>query len=148
MVGRISIRHELNDFMQKIGEHIGAFVSSYTNNEYESKDLDFISPSDVKSIEKALREIGFTKSSEKHFTHPETEFFDEFSKPPLAIGNRPIKEWATQFNQAEKLQLLTPTHSVMDRLAGNFDWSDRQNLDQAFLRDLGKSSARKNFGWQ
>ncbi|MBK9321354.1 MAG: hypothetical protein IPM97_00090 [Bdellovibrionaceae bacterium] len=50
----------------------------YTNNEYESKDLDFISSSDIKDIEKALTEIGFSKSSGRHFTHPETEYFVEF----------------------------------------------------------------------
>lgn len=98
----------------------GAVVSIYTNNEYESKDLDFISSSDIKAIEKALISIGFTKSSGRHFTHPDTEYFVEFPKPPLAIGDMPIKEWATQNKKAGRLQLLTPTHSVMDRLAGYF----------------------------
>jgi hypothetical protein len=111
----------------------GAVVSIYTNNEYESKDLDFISSSDLKTIEKALIEIGFSKSSGRHFTHPETEYFVEFPKPPLSIGNMPINEWATQNNKAGKLQLLTPTHSVMDRLAGYFHWNDKQNLDQALM---------------
>lgn len=45
----------------------------------------------------------------------------------------PIKEWATQNNKAGKLLLLTPTHSVMDRLAGYFHWNDKQNLDQALM---------------
>lgn len=111
----------------------GAVVSIYTNNEYESKDLDFISSSGIKAIEKALVEIGFTKSSGRHFTHPGTEYFVEFPEPPLAIGDMPIKEWATQNNRAGKLQLLTPTHSVMDRLAGYFHWNDKQNLDQALM---------------
>lgn len=111
----------------------GAVVSIYTNNEYESKDLDFVSSSDIKEIEKALIAIGFTKSSGRHFTHPDTEYFVEFPKPPLAIGDMPIKEWATQNNKAGRLQLLTPTHSVMDRLAGYFHWNDKQNLDQALM---------------
>lgn len=111
----------------------GAVVSIYTNNEYESKDLDFISSSDIKTIEKTLIKIGFSKSSGRHFTHPETEYFVEFPKPPLSIGNMPIKEWATQNNKAGKLQLLTPTHSVMDRLAGYLHWNDKQNLDQAVM---------------
>jgi hypothetical protein len=111
----------------------GAVVSIYTDNEYESKDLDFISSSDIKTIENALIEIGFTKSSGRHFTHPGTEYFVEFPKPPLSIGNMPVKTWATQNNKAGKLQLLTPTHSVMDRLAGYFHWNDKQNLDQALM---------------
>lgn len=92
-----------------------------------------ITKKSTKAIEKALVEIGFTKSSGRYFTHPETEYFVEFPKPPLAIGNMPIKEWATQNNKAGKLQLLTPTHSVMDRLAGYFHWNDKQNLDQALM---------------
>lgn len=111
----------------------GAVVSIYTNNEYESKDLDFISSDDVKVIEKALNGIGFTRSSKRHFTNPDTEYFVEFPQPPLAIGNMPIKEWTTQINKSGKLQLLTPTHSVMDRLAGYFHWNDMQNLDQAIM---------------
>jgi hypothetical protein len=111
----------------------GAVVSIYTDNEYESKDLDFISSADRRTIEAALTEIGFAKSSGRYFTHKETEFFVEFPSPPLAIGDMPIKEWATQSNKAGKLQLLTPTHSVMDRLAGFYHWDDKQNLDQAII---------------
>lgn len=111
----------------------GAVVSIYTHNEYESKDLDFISSSDIKVIENALDEIGFKKSSGRHFVHANTEYFVEFPKPPLAIGNMLINEWATQNNKAGQLQLLTPTHSVMDRLAGYFHWNDKQNLDQALM---------------
>lgn len=111
----------------------GAVVSIYTNNEYESKDLDFISSNSVREIEKALSEIGFTKTSSRHFIHPKTEFFVEFPKPPLAIGNLAIKKWVVQDNKAGKLQLLSPTHSIMDRLAGYFYWNDKQNLDQALM---------------
>lgn len=57
----------------------------------------------------------------------------EFPRAPLSIGNMPIKEWALQNNKAGRLQLLTPTHSVMDRLAGYFHWNDKQNLEQAIM---------------
>ena len=56
----------------------GAVVSIYTSNEYESKDLDFVSSGDIKSIERSLSTIGFTKSSGRHFVHPESEYFVEF----------------------------------------------------------------------
>ena len=45
----------------------------------------------------------------------------------------PIKEWVTKKNPAGRLLLLSPTHSVMDRLAGFFHWNDLQNLDQAVM---------------
>lgn len=116
----------------------GAVVSIYTENEYESKDLDFITASEVKHIEKVLLEIGFKKSAGRHFIHPDTEYYVEFPKPPLAIGDLLINDWSVQNNEAGKLQLLTPTHSVMDRLAGYFHWNDKQNLEQAIM------IARKN----
>lgn len=111
----------------------GAVVSIYSKNEYESKDLDFVSSSELKSIEKALSEIGFTRKSGRHFTNPDTEYFVEFPAPPLSIGDMPIKSWATIKSKSGILQLLTPTHSVMDRLAGYYHWDDRQSLDQALM---------------
>lgn len=45
----------------------------------------------------------------------------------------PVKEWTIQNNKAGRLQLLTATHSVMDRLAGYFHWNDKRNLDQALM---------------
>ncbi len=77
----------------------GAVVSIYTQNEYESKDLDFISSADIKAIASALEKIGFTKTVGRHFTHAQTIYFVEFPSPPLAIGNTPIKEWVTQLDR-------------------------------------------------
>lgn len=139
---KVTRRTDLQSIASIVCEHLlrngieavltgGAVVSIYTQNEYESKDLDFVSSSDLKKIEKPLKEIGFVKSRGRYFTHPETEYFLEFIQPPLAIGNRPIKKWATQKNKAGSLRLLTPTHSAMDRLAGYFHWNDKQSLDQA-----------------
>lgn len=88
---------------------------------------------DIRAIEKALEQVGFSRSSGRHFIHPETEYFVEFPVPPLAVGNMPVKEWTIQNNKAGRLQLLTATHSVMDRLAGYFHWNDKRNLDQALM---------------
>lgn len=114
------LEHDINAVLSG-----GAVVSIYTDNEYESKDLDFISSSDLRQIEKALLSIGFKKSSGRHFIHPDTDYFVEFSSPPLAIGDMLIKKWATIKSQAGRLQLLTPTHSVMDRLASFFHRNDK-----------------------
>ena len=108
-------------------------VSIYTQNEYESKDLDFISSADLKSITSAPKKIDFTKTAGRRFTDSKTIYFVEFPSPPLAIGNMAIKEWVTQKNSAGRLLLLQPTHSVMDRLAGFYHWNDLQNLDQAVM---------------
>lgn len=108
----------------------GAVVSIYTNNKYQSSDLDFISPNDHKEIERALSILGFQKKG-RVFKHKETSFYVEFPKGPLAIGNKIIKAEGEVTILGNKLILLSPTQSVMDRLAAFYHWNDRQSLDQA-----------------
>lgn len=108
----------------------GAVVSIYTNNKYQSFDIDFISPADVKKIDSAMTELGFKKKG-KDFSHPDTHFFVEFPSGPLAVGNRIIRSENEITIKGQKLKLLSPTQSVMDRLCAYFFWNDRQSLDQA-----------------
>ena len=108
----------------------GAVVSIYTDNKYMSNDADFISSTDHKMINTAMQELGFERQG-KDFKHSQTDFFVEFPAGSLAIGNAIIKaEAALEFN-GNKLRLLSPTQSVMDRLAAYFHWNDLQCLDQA-----------------
>lgn len=110
----------------------GAVVSIYTNNEYESYDLDFITEASLKQIEKVLVGLGF-KRDKKYFVHPQTKYFIDFPSPPLVIGNEPVKEWDTLKSNEGRLYILTPTQSVMDRLAAYYHWNDLQSLDQAVM---------------
>ena len=45
----------------------GAVVSIYTNNRYESFDLDFVSLSDRSKIKKVMENLGFTQDKSRHF---------------------------------------------------------------------------------
>lgn len=108
----------------------GAVVSIYTDNRYQSSDLDYISPNDHKKIEEAIAKLGFVKNG-RTFNHPDTEFYVEFPKGPLAIGRSLIKAEGEVIIGGKKLILLSPTQSVMDRLAAFYHWNDRQSLDQA-----------------
>lgn len=108
----------------------GAVVSIYTENRYMSYDADFISPTDQKTIIKAMQDLGFEKHG-KDFRHKETNFFVEFPTGPLAIGNKLIQAEAELDFKGYKLRLLSPTQSVMDRLSAYFHWNDLQCLDQA-----------------
>jgi hypothetical protein len=110
----------------------GAVVSIYTENRYQSYDLDFISHAGNKEIAETLSTIGFHAKG-RHFVHPDTDFFVEFPPPPLAIGNRPVKEVHQIHEGDQTLRLLTPTQSAMDRLAAYYFWNDRQALEQAIL---------------
>lgn len=112
----------------------GAVVSIYTNNEYESSDLDFISPESTGRIAEAIAPLGFKRQG-RMFSHPRTALFVEFPAGPLAIGDELIR--ATDVGEKRTatgtIRLLTPTQCVMDRLAAYFHWNDRQSLDQAVM---------------
>ena len=111
----------------------GAVVSIYSQNEYESKDLDFISMENIKKIEKVIGELGFVRENGRHFSHPSSDYFIEFPAGPLAIGNEIISNWERRKTEKGTIQILTPTQCVMDRLAAYFHWNDLQSLDQALL---------------
>jgi hypothetical protein len=108
----------------------GAVVSIYTENEYASKDLDFISPSDHKKITAVMAEIGFRPEG-KDFYSDETDFTVEFPAGPLSLGDRePIKAEGKKKINGTVIKLLSPTQCVMDRLVPFYAWNDRQGLDQ------------------
>ncbi len=111
----------------------GSVVSIYTENEYQSRDLDFVSYETIKDIEPAMATIGFKKTEGRHFKHPDTDFYVEFPPAPLALGNQPVREWEKMRTKRGVIHLLSPTQCVMDRLAGYYAWKDRQNLEQAIL---------------
>ena len=110
----------------------GAVVSIYTDNEYQSYDLDFITHATGRQIEMALKGIGFSRKG-RFYRHAETKYHIEFPAPPLEIGDMPIRTWTHRKTPAGTIHLLTPTQSVMDRLASYYHWGDTQSLEQAVL---------------
>jgi hypothetical protein len=112
----------------------GSVVSIYSDNEYESQDLDFISPAEKDKLAEVMDQIGFKKQS-KYFAHPDTDYFVEFPASPLMIGHEyiPYQDCAVLQVGDGKISILTPTQCVMDRLAGFYHWFDRQSLDQALM---------------
>jgi hypothetical protein len=112
----------------------GACVSIYSHNEYLSSDLDFVTDSSLKKLEKALDLIGYKKVEGRLFGHERTEFVLDFLPPPVAIGQEPILQRTT----IGKLVLLTPTDCVKDRLAAYYHWNDHQSLEQAIMVAKGQ----------
>jgi ABC-type transport system substrate-binding protein len=110
----------------------GSVVSIYTDNQYESRDLDFISPSTKKEIDKAMTAIGFTASG-KDYLHPDTAFTVEFPTGPLGIGDEHIVAEGEMEVEGTVIKMLSPTQSAMDRLSQFYFWQDRQGLDQAVM---------------
>ncbi|SRR5581483_1329515 len=110
----------------------GACVSIYSENRYQSYDLDFVTHEELNAIEKALNKLGFKRAG-RCFSHPECPYLIDFVNPPIAIGHEPIRHFEMLSMKAGSLQLLTPTDSVKDRLASYFHWNDEQALEQALL---------------
>lgn len=112
----------------------GACVSIYTTNRYESYDLDFIENLLIsrKKLKDVLSEIGF-KEHMRYFKHEKTQFFIEFPPGPLSVGDEPVKNVIELEFSTGRLNLISVTDCVKDRLAGYYYWNDQQSLEQAML---------------
>ncbi len=116
----------------------GAAVSFYSDNKYESKDLDFVTAALVEELSPVLESLGFIhvgKPRFSQFAHPEIEWFVEFPPTPISFGHLYVRheDCATIETDTGQLQIITPTQSVMDRLAAAIAWNDAQSRDQAIL---------------
>jgi hypothetical protein len=111
-----------------------ACVTIYTDNRYESHDLDFVenAPTERKRMAEALVEIGFVEK-DRCFKHPDTDFIVEFPAGPLAVGSEPVGQIEEREYSTGRLSLLSPTDCVKDRLVAYYHWSDPQCLEQALL---------------
>lgn len=110
----------------------GACVTIYSNNRYLSYDLDFITFETSSTVKKALLELGFRPKG-KYFSRSDCPYFIEFVSPPVAVGDELVTKFKTLDTPFGKIELLTPTDCVKDRLASFFHWNDRQALEQAVL---------------
>lgn len=111
----------------------GAVVTIYTSNRYESGDLDFISPNDHKHILEVMKLIGFEPHppASKNLSHSESEFTVEFpGRVNMIGGSLEVVDHQVEIDGV-KIRMLSPTQSVMDRLAAYIAWKDPQGLDQA-----------------
>lgn len=110
----------------------GAAVSIYTENKYQSYDLDFITISTIKQVDPELKKLGFFKEG-RYFKHKKTNYFIEFPSGPLSIGEKKIEKVNKIKTKYGDLKILFPTHSLMDRLAAFYFWDDLQSLEQAIM---------------
>ena len=109
----------------------GAVVSIYSDNEYESMDLDFVPLAMFPKVKAAMEELGF-RTKGRHWVHPSTSYYVDFSPYPVEVGEEGVvTDFAERDTTVGRLRLLKPTDCVIDRLAGYYHWSDQQCLDQA-----------------
>ena len=110
----------------------GACVSIYSDNRYQSSDLDFVTYEELKPIEKALAKLGFKRMG-RQFSHDQCPYLIDFVNPPITVGHESIHQFSTLKTSVGSLQLLSPTDCVKDRLAAFFHWNDAQGLEQALM---------------
>src|SRR5437868_4054008 len=94
----------------------GSVVSVYTDNKYESLDLDYISPSDHQEILAVMAKIGFTPVTPKNkdLGHRECPITVEFPARTVMLGGQVEKVSHTETVEGVKVMMLSPTQSVMD----------------------------------
>lgn len=112
----------------------GACVSIYSENRYQSFDLDFVEniSSTRNRLKNVMAEIGFMEHH-RYYKNPDTQFFVEFPPGPLTVGDEPVVKPFEISLETGTLLLLSPTDCVKDRLAGYYHWKDKPCLDQAVL---------------
>jgi hypothetical protein len=108
----------------------GACVTIYSENRYQSHDLDFVTYEDFQKVRKVLKNLGFVESS-GYFSHKDCQWIVEFVSPPIAVGEEPIQEFSEIETGLGTVKLLKVSDSVKDRLASFYHWNDRQGLEQA-----------------
>ncbi len=116
----------------------GAAISIYTDNRYVSEDLDFVTIALVKDLGSALEPLGFVHTGRPRmsvFDHPNTHWYLEFPPAPIGFGGTYVdpSQCALIDTGVGKLRIITPTHSVMDRLIAAAAWNEPQSLEQALL---------------
>lgn len=116
----------------------GAAVSIYSDNKYESVDLDFVTAALVDDLQTVLEPLGFVHKGRPRlsvFDHPETKWYLEFPPAPLSFGGMYVdpSQCARINTGSGRLRVITPTHSVMDRLIAAAAWNEPQSLEQALL---------------
>lgn len=116
----------------------GAVVSIYSENRYQSADLDFVTTALVDELKEALEPLGLKHTGNPRlsvFEHPATQWYVEFPPAPLAFGGTYVDPSNCTLIESKSgtLRIITPTHSVMDRLIAAAAWKEPQSLEQALM---------------
>ncbi len=110
----------------------GACASVHARGGHSSVDADFILLGEVErdQLDEALATLGLRRSGDRYI-HPDTEFYVEFPRGPLAIGADDRIRPVVHVSGRRRCLTLSPTDSCRDRLAAFYHWNDRQSLDVA-----------------
>lgn len=124
----------------------GAAVIIYSDNAYQSADLDFVTSESKKELSAAVLSLGFKAYQNSGlYSHPETDWLLEFPPGPLGFGDMFIDCSTIPLLETPygPLRIITPTLSVMDRLSAYWYHFDNQTWDQAI-----EIARRQDIDWK
>lgn len=120
--------------LEDAGEHAvlcgGSAATYYAPDAYQSRDLDFVLrfSARARSIDAALRPLGYERAPEALYRHPTISYTVEFPAGPLAIGSETVDTYATETRDTMLLHVYTPTDVVRDRFMHYWAWGDQVAL--------------------
>jgi hypothetical protein len=112
----------------------GAAVTIYSDNAYQSADLDFVTSEGKKQLSAAVLKLGFKPyNNSRLYSHPDTDWLVEFPPGPLGFGDTIVDSEKIPLLETKygPLRVITPTLSIMDRLSAYWYHFDNQTWDQA-----------------
>jgi hypothetical protein len=108
----------------------GGAATVYAPEAYQSRDLDFILGYWGSASEEPLLKLEFQRRNQMYI-HAETTYTLEFPPGPLAVGSDQILTWNRLNLGDKKLDIISPTDCVRDRLSWFLFNSDFAALEQA-----------------
>jgi hypothetical protein len=124
----------------------GAAVTIFSDNAYESADLDFVTSESNKIIKAVIANLGFEQCrGGRMFEHSDSIWYVEFPPGPLGFGDTFIDAQKIPILETKygPIRIITPTLCVIDRLAAYWYHMDRQTWDQAI-----EVAKRQDIDWK
>ena len=128
----------------------GAAMLIYTDNKYLTRDLDFVTSARSSAIRAVLEPLGFIDSGHgRHFEHEPSGWLVECPPGPVSFGDTSLSESDIPIIECEfgKLRVITPTQSLMDRLAAYFHWNRQPELRQQVRQLVTTMEPRGAIEW-
>jgi hypothetical protein len=128
----------------------GGAMSIYTENRYQTRDLDFVTSERGKVLRTILEPLGFESSPDgRHFTHSVSGWLVEFPPGPVAFGETIVRSADLPIIETRygRLRVITPTQSLMDRLAAYFHWNKQRTLRDQARQLVASLDAQGRIDW-
>jgi hypothetical protein len=107
----------------------GGAASVYAPNANQSRDLDFVLKF-VGASAKPIEELGFRREGQT-YVHSSIPWTLDFPRGPLMVGEDFISEWTLLDRNNLRLEIISATDCVRDRLCSFYYYKDFSGLEQA-----------------